>query len=571
MNKFFTKFFVAALALCFTFGDLMAQIPNNSLLPVTCSTTDANGNYATYEYSSMADFGLVLTSTVTAPIEWARDDGMYDPDATGVFAPDSVNCSWGTTMDMTGKMALVRRGNCFFSQKIYNAQAAGAVGVIICNNNADDPDEVIGMAGSDSMDAVVIPAVFISLNSCQTIASKVDLGEEIMGSFEVVPFFQGVAGYSYATPLAHVLPMDSLAVSLLNVSETDPINNITATLTITQPDGADVVFTQTVDEILPVNAVQYNFDSYTPIETGTYTATYTNDATTDVITRNFEITENYWAMDNNNINDWIAASDDGFVEDNLRYDAGNFYYTGPEDGKVVTHVSFQLENPAALISDEPENDKFDIRLYNAAVGGVQPTGQETTYDGFQTVGFGTYLLDGSETSYGDIVVELEDPVPVLANGTYLAMVQYDGILSALGIAPRYAFGGTETHPRFESAVFTDQLYMGGWSGGYNMVVRLHDLSDVVIGVEDPLAKDQVKVYPNPTSDFVNLELDLANVADEVKVSISDAQGRVIKEQIINNVGKEIHSINVSSLTNGGYFMTIITPEGYRTKHFVVAK
>jgi hypothetical protein len=56
-----------------------------------------------------------------------------------------------------GAIALVDRGTCGFTVKVSNAQAAGAVAVIVANNVAGDP---FTMGGSDP--AIVIPAVMIS-------------------------------------------------------------------------------------------------------------------------------------------------------------------------------------------------------------------------------------------------------------------------------------------------------------------------------------------------------------------------------------------------------------------------
>ena len=43
------------------------------------------------------------------------------------------------TNGVAGKIALIDRGTCTFKQKAVNAQAAGAIGVIIADNAADAP------------------------------------------------------------------------------------------------------------------------------------------------------------------------------------------------------------------------------------------------------------------------------------------------------------------------------------------------------------------------------------------------------------------------------------------------
>lgn len=58
---------------------------------------------------------------------------------------------------VTGKIALINRGNCNFAVKVKNAQNAGAIGVIMVNNV---PGALVTMAGDDN--TINIPAVFIS-------------------------------------------------------------------------------------------------------------------------------------------------------------------------------------------------------------------------------------------------------------------------------------------------------------------------------------------------------------------------------------------------------------------------
>ena len=65
------------------------------------------------------------------------------------------------SVDLTGKIALVTRGACTFSTKIRNAQAAGAVAVIVGNSVAGDP---IAMGGDGTANQPTIPAYMVSLD-----------------------------------------------------------------------------------------------------------------------------------------------------------------------------------------------------------------------------------------------------------------------------------------------------------------------------------------------------------------------------------------------------------------------
>merc|ERR1711871_402983 len=64
----------------------------------------------------------------------------------------------GTFADgsMDGKIALIRRGACYFTTKVINAQNAGAIGAIIYN---DDRPGTVVMSGPDM--GITIPSIFI--------------------------------------------------------------------------------------------------------------------------------------------------------------------------------------------------------------------------------------------------------------------------------------------------------------------------------------------------------------------------------------------------------------------------
>jgi minor extracellular serine protease Vpr len=88
--------------------------------------------------------------------------GDFDPlpaQSFDLFDTLSDGC---TSVDpgASGKLALINRGACSFSQKIANAKAAGAVAVVIINNVAGDPSAMARTAGFDDD----IPAVMLSKN-----------------------------------------------------------------------------------------------------------------------------------------------------------------------------------------------------------------------------------------------------------------------------------------------------------------------------------------------------------------------------------------------------------------------
>jgi minor extracellular serine protease Vpr len=76
-----------------------------------------------------------------------------------LFDTQSDGC---TSVDpgASGKLAIIDRGTCTFSQKVANAKAAGAIAVLIINNVAGDPIAMARTAGFDDD----LPAVMIGKN-----------------------------------------------------------------------------------------------------------------------------------------------------------------------------------------------------------------------------------------------------------------------------------------------------------------------------------------------------------------------------------------------------------------------
>jgi subtilisin family serine protease len=85
------------------------------------------------------------------------DFDSFGAGSLGLFDTGNDGCA-SVAAGASGKVALITRGTCAFSQKIANAKASGAVGVIIVNNVAGDPTAMGGTVGFDDD----IPALMIS-------------------------------------------------------------------------------------------------------------------------------------------------------------------------------------------------------------------------------------------------------------------------------------------------------------------------------------------------------------------------------------------------------------------------
>ena len=112
------------------------------------------------------------------------------PDPSGPITADlvlvddgSANPSWGcnplvNAADVNGKIAVIERGECYFVDKIMNAQNAGAVAVVMINN-VDGPPIIMG--GNSS--TINIPSFMISRSDGQIIMDAME-NDTVNATFE---------------------------------------------------------------------------------------------------------------------------------------------------------------------------------------------------------------------------------------------------------------------------------------------------------------------------------------------------------------------------------------------------
>ncbi len=155
MRRFFTKHFLLAM-LSFAAVDMIAQI--NTL--TVNNPASAAGDY----YIVRAEFGSQDNTELSGPAAFATDANGTE------LCEDATN-------DLTGKVAFIDRGTCNFSLKALNAQNAGAIAVIVCNNAANASEAPIIMSSGDFGDQVTIPSFMTGYASCQKIRAAIIAGE----------------------------------------------------------------------------------------------------------------------------------------------------------------------------------------------------------------------------------------------------------------------------------------------------------------------------------------------------------------------------------------------------------
>jgi subtilisin family serine protease len=130
----------------------------------------------------LSAFDVTASSNASLVDSYMAGTASFGPqsfDVTGdaVVAAPYQACT-AITNDVTGKIAVVQRGTCNFSLKVENAQAAGAIGVLIVNNAAGFPPALGGTSTATipvmSARDVDGNAIVAELNASGTATIKLD-------------------------------------------------------------------------------------------------------------------------------------------------------------------------------------------------------------------------------------------------------------------------------------------------------------------------------------------------------------------------------------------------------------
>jgi len=587
MNKFFN--FLLLLALSFT--------ASQTLYAQGAEGTDDDG----FVVSITSPASIAQNLINGAACGW--EGTVYGPSLTAdqafcaeaVWGKDSTGCT-PLTNDLTGKIAILRRKTCNFSLKVYHAQQAGAVAVILVNHYdtpADGPCTfgIGAMSGGDSATAITIPSIIVHRQTGEDFDAAFAAGETVNVCFLFPRMLSPTSASMYATPVNQVGTMQAITVVYNNRSGAqqtdvnlkaefhDPSGTVTGSVTYNMP-----VSDPGVDSFIV-------FPPYlAPAAKGKHTVLYTNDKYTEAIDSvysYFEHTDYTFATDNlTNDPGGVGPTDADFAAAGFYIQSGGLTLMGSTPAKA-THATFGIANaPAVFVPGDPTANLVGIAVYKADVDGDGVGDLSSSFIddlGAGLISYVDYEMTGNEVDGQFIDIALTDintgdpGIDLEADQAYYVSLIYDGTAAGLGVCLRFAnsldvayaaFTGYPTTP-----LYFGQLYTGGWGGA--IVVERLQLEGFVAGssnAEEPktLAASKINITPNPANEYVNLELKLDAVNPSVAVSILDAQGRLaVSSKVEKNLQNGVMNFNVNNLPSGNYFMWIRTAEGSAMKQISI--
>lgn len=228
---------------------------------------------------------------------------------------DSLVCqSVVNTGDVSGKIALVYRGDCNFSIKAYNAQLAGAIACVIINNEPG----LQGMLSGINAEFVTIPVVQITMEAGALITDEMMTSTVIMAIGNPQDVFttnlgSGLGKYNrnrYASVPAALAEssVDHYMVPTIRVNNWgSDLGGIDASVSAVIDRDGTVLYTENQTMTIPYgDSVQFDFPSFweaNGLQSGYYTVTYTitpydgQSPVTDEFPHDNVLTTNYWIND----------------------------------------------------------------------------------------------------------------------------------------------------------------------------------------------------------------------------------------------------------------------------------
>ena len=455
------------------------------------------------EYAYCTDWGPTIMSTVTGDLAWGY-----------TAAGDSVGCN-NTPLtpapivtNLTGKVALIRRGLCNYSLKAYYAQAMGAIGCVIVDYTPASPVGLSNMIGGDSMAAVSIPCVFINYEDGLILSSQVDAGVPTSVSFFVPSVYDGVVSYARQTPVSQMSDLTNMRTTVYNKSTTT-VSSVDITLDIYDPLGGVTSYVETLGTLIGYQDSIVTFaGTYSPAAIGNYTTVFkTSLDPLDSIVGGFEITNNLFALDNNDFSnargsgpsDADFAAADPATGATFFYEQGATYLVPNNVSADSIMATFALKNASTYFGED-----FIYLLYEEPAGGF--LGTETDYSTFTLMAGALHTVSAADTVPHTLMTERLFNIStgsgfydLTAGKQYMLVMRYSGSGSILS-SPKFSYTHIEDFLGIGSTAYTDQLYMTDWSPGYAPVIRLQiEACQVTTAF---LTETICKSYTSPSGDSI---------------------------------------------------------------------
>ena len=517
------------------------------------------------------------------------EDGSAGTNAQG--HPISQEGCNPLTNDLTGKIAVIYRNTCEFGLKAFNAQTAGAIGVIVINR---DPEVIAMGAGTDGANVTIPTVMLTSLDGTALVdemangAVVVFIGNKVGQFANDAAIYSDGAMISKSTGVLSQLAQNGsefgfdIGVQLFNDGSAAQ-NNITVNAKVTNPAGTEV-YNQTVTVaslaaadsvyLYPGETQSFPAFSLTSYPAGRYTLTYTvglevNDEfpTDNVITSDFVVNDSLFSYSALNSVNNLPAGTGGYQPGTLNasYAVCSVISDANASRIGAEGIYFALVTNAAD-SIDLTGEEIALNLYEWGDVFTDLNDANLAFNVLTPVAFGYYYYP-SNLADSMVYGAFETPVLLENNKRYLACAQtvnlsvyfrYDTDIDYTTNVNNYL------QPLFP--VDADGTYSAGGFGSDNapaMAVKVFNAAE--LGVSEATMIEGV-AYPNPAVENVTISMKAEGNAN---ITMTDVAGRVVLSKAANLVNGKT-DLNIAALNAGVYIVNVVLENG-KTAQFNVVK
>jgi hypothetical protein len=296
-------------------------------------------------------------------------------------------------------------------------------------------------------------------------------------------------------------------------------------------------------------------------EVEAYTLTYSVTAdSTDALPGNneivtaFNVGEDLFQKDNGTFNYSTAPA----TVDGDTWEIGNYYFV-PTSGFEAYQAEFSVASDGAA----HQGQAVSILLYEIT---EDDDPDNFTSDDVSVVGFGSHTFTDEEN--GDLVVvdivDFEDTevgVELNENSEYLLMIEYAADM-------RGVFSDFPTNYDVATVINDGGWFLGGFTGDGVVWARMR--IQMLTNANTPeMANAQVKLFPNPTTDVLNANIQLEEPTNNLDINILNTYGQVMESRTFEHSTKENMTFDTRKYPAGTYFLQIVTDQGLKTERFTV--
>ncbi len=501
-------------------------------------------------------------NAVTGFVEVARD----------ATAADSLCCD-NSVGDLTGKIALLYRGSCQFGDKATYAENAGAIAVIIVNNDANG---FIDPGAGNQGGTVTIPVIMISAADGALLRSELDQGNPVEAFIGTTFLLYNdnlrlTNGYALVPKMGSSLAATSqnaseyeveLEAVYVNVGQNDQFG-VTATAEISF--GGATIFTDTFGpfDIASEDSVTVTFNTFSQASyaTGDYILKYsfTMSATDEFVQDDelvypFRIDNDRLALAELDANGQTTSSSGIRPAESTQPFTSCIVYQDPNASRrSVKAIGFSAST-STVDNIELTGELMEVVAYewNDVITGLDAV----TVSDITQVGFGEYFYDADEQGV-TVYQDLETPFNMVDNQKYLFCVTTYSNDIFVGYENGRIYDYNEAKYDFPNMLINVD---GAWGLGFVNPVY----PAIVVETQSPIGIEEnntvdITPFPNPTSDIVNIPVDgMEGFAD---LKVLDLTGKVVKNLRINTDNANNVEVNVSDLTSGIYVFNISFENG----------